>query len=231
MPDVSETKPRVLPKDEEETERTFNDLPVQQQLNIVLRHHGNERLRHLFLSHQSKELVQRLPEIELFLMVKRSGERDALELVSLTSPEQFQYLLDLDFWNKDQLDPGMATQWMRTLLECGEEKVQEFIQSTDPEFIALLLKKFLHVIKFEGEPAELSALTSLFTLDQQYYVAFKKPEARPIFQRFLENLCHLDEELYARLMEAVIVEWELELEELNYSHRNGRLSDHGFPGF
>src|SRR4030042_2514208 len=32
-------------------------------------------------------------------------------------------------------------------------------------------------------------------------------------------------------MEAVIVEWESELEELNYSHRNGRLSDHGFPGF
>jgi hypothetical protein len=72
MPDVSETKPRILPEDEE-AERTFNDLPVQQQLDIVLRHHGNERLRHLFLSYQPKELVRRLPEIELFLTVKRSG--------------------------------------------------------------------------------------------------------------------------------------------------------------
>jgi len=157
MPEVSKTKPWILPEDEEEAERTFNDLPVQQQLEFVLRYHGNERLRHLFLSHQGRELVQRLPEIELFLMVKKSGERDALELVSLTSPEQFQYLLDLDFWNKDQLDLGKATQWMGTLLECGEEKVREFIQSTDPEFIALLLKKFLHVMKFEGEPAEVPA--------------------------------------------------------------------------
>ena len=231
MPDVSETKPPILPKDEEEAEQIFNNLPVQQQLEFVLRYHGKERLRHLFLSHQPKELVRRLPEIELFLMVKRSGERDALELVSLTTPEQFQYLLDLDFWNKDQLDLGKVAQWMGTLLECGEEKVQEFIQNTDPEFIVLLLKKFLHVIKLEGEPAEEPAQASLFTLDHQYYVVFKKPEARPIFQRFLENLCHLDEELYARLMEAVIVEWESELEELNYSHRNGRLSDHGFPGF
>ena len=231
MPDVSETKPRVLPEDEEEAERSFNNLPVQQQLEFVLRYHGNERLRHLFLSHQPKELVQRLPEIELFLMVKRSEERDAFELVSLTTPEQFQFLLDLDFWDKDQLDLGKATQWMGVLLECGEEKVQEFIQSTDPEFIALLLKKFLHVIKLEGEPAEVSALALLFTLDRQYYVAFKKPEARPIFQRFLEYLRYGDEELYARLMEAVIVEFESELEELNYGHRNGRLSDHGFPGF
>ena len=231
MPEVSKTKPWILPEDEEEAERTFNDLPVQQQLDIVLRYHGNERLRHLFLSHQGRELVQRLPEIELFLMVKKSGERDALELVSLTSPEQLQYLLDLDFWNKDQLDLGKATQWMGTLLECGEEKVREFIQSTDPEFIALLLKKFLHVMKFEGEPAEVPARASLFTLDQQYYVAFKKPEARPIFQRLLEYLYYVDEELYARLMETVIVELESELEELNYHLRNGRLSDHGFPGF
>ncbi len=231
MPDVSETKPRVLPEDEEEAERIFNDLPVQQQLDIVLRQHGNERLRHLFLSHQPKELVQRLPEIELFLMVKRSEERDVLELVSLTNLEQFQYLLDLDFWNKDQLDLGKATQWLGILLECGEERVQEFIQSTDPEFIALLLKKFLHVIKFEGEPTEVSALASLFTLDQQYYVAFKKPEARPIFQRFLEYLYYVDEDLYRGLMEVVIVELESELEEFNYHLRNGRLADHGFPGF
>ena len=231
MPDVSETKPPILPEDEEEAEQIFNDLPVQQQLEFVLRYHGKERLRHLFLSHQPKELVRRLPEIELFLMVKRSGERDALELVSLTTPEQFQYLLDLDFWNKDQLDLGKVAQWMGTLLECGEEKIEEFIENTDPEFIVLLLKKFLHVIKLEGEPAEEPAQASLFTLDHQYYVIFKKPEARPIFQRFLENLYHVDEELYARLMEGVIVEWELEIEELNYRHRNGRLSDHGFPGF
>ena len=80
MPEVSETKPRTLPEDEEEAERSFNNLPVQQQLEFLLRHHGSERLRHLFLSHQSKELVQRLPEIELFLMVKRSGRGMLLNL-------------------------------------------------------------------------------------------------------------------------------------------------------
>ena len=195
MPAELETKPRILPEDEEEAERTFNDLPVQQQLEFVLGHHGDERLRHLFLSHQPKELVRRLPEIELFLMVKESGERDALELVSLASPDQFQYLLDLDFWNKDQLDLGKAAYWMGILLECGEEKVQDFIQNTEPELVALLLKKFLHVIKLEGEPAEEPARASLFTLDHQYYVTFKKPETRPIFQRFLEYLRDVDEEL------------------------------------
>jgi hypothetical protein len=40
MPEVSKTKPWILPEDEEEAERTFNDLPVQQQLEFVLHYHG-----------------------------------------------------------------------------------------------------------------------------------------------------------------------------------------------
>ena len=221
----------TLPEDQKEAERVFNSLLVKNQLDIVLKVQGKERLHYLFLSEHPEQLVQQLPEIEVFLTVKEVGEKDCLDLISLTTPEQFQYLLDLDFWKKDQLDPEKVLHWMEILIESGEKKVTQFIQSTDPEFIALLLKKFLYVITLEGEPIEAGDRIPLFTLDQHYFINFKGKGVREIFQPFLEIFYRVDGNGYRRLMDSFIVELESELEEIGYRLRNGRLAEYGFPDF
>jgi hypothetical protein len=220
-----------LPEDPKEAQRIFNALPAEQQLEIVLKTRGKERIHTLFLSEHAQELVHRLPELEVFLTVKEVGEKDAMDLISLTTPEQYQYLLDLDFWKKDQLDPEKALHWMEILIESGEEKVAQFIRSTDPEFIALLLKKFLHVTTLEEESLEGRERVPFFTLDQHYYIDFEGKGAREVFQPFLQVLYRIDEKGYRRLMEAMIRELESDLEETGYRLRNGRLADYGFPDF
>jgi hypothetical protein len=152
---MAEPSPLILPEDPKEAQKVFNSLPFENQLDIVSKARGKERLHYLFLSENPELLVQQLPELEVFLTVKEVGEKDSLELISLTTPEQFQYLLDLDFWKRDQLDLDKVLHWMEVLVESGEKKVTQFIQSTDPEFIALLLKKFLKVITTEEETLEM----------------------------------------------------------------------------
>ena len=218
-----------LPEDPREAKKIFNTLPADQQLDIVLKTRGKERIHTLFLSEHPEELVHRLPELEVFLTVKEVGERDSLDLISLTTPEQLQYLLDLEFWKKDELNPEKILHWMELLTESGEEKVFQFIQATDPEFIALLLKKFLQVHTLEGEPVEVADQIPPFTLDQYYFIHFKKKEARPVFIPFLQMLYRSDEERYRRLMESLIVELESEMEETGYRLRNARMTEHGFP--
>jgi hypothetical protein len=220
-----------LPEDPKEAQRIFNTLPAEQQLEIILRTRGKERIHTLFLSEHAQELVHRLPELEVFLTVKEVGEKDAMDLISITTPEQFQYLLDLDFWKKDQLNLEKALHWMEILIELGEEKVAQFIRSADPEFIALLLKKFLHVTTLEEEPLEGRERVPLFTLDQHYYIDFEGKGAREVFQPFLQILYRIDEESYRQLMEAMIRELESDLEETGYRLRNSRLADYGFPDF
>ena len=219
----------VLPADDKEARKVFNSLPIQSQLDTVLRGRGKERLHYLFLSEHPEQLVQLLPELEVFLTVKEVGERDSLDLISLTTPEQFQYLIDLDLWKKDRLDPEKTLHWMEILLESGEKKFTQFIQSTDPGFIALLLKKFLHVTTYEGEQLEGMDKAPPFTLDQFYFIVFKGRRTREIFQPFLEILCRVDKDGYRRLMDSLMVEFESELEETGYRLRNGRLADYGFP--
>jgi hypothetical protein len=120
---------------------------------------------------------------------------------------------------------------MEILLESGEERVTQFIHSADSEFIALLLKKFLHVTTLEGEPLESMDRIPLFTLDQYYFIDFEEREGRAVFVPFLQTLYRIDGEGYRRLMESLIVEVESELEETGYRLRNARMADYGFPDF
>ncbi|MBP1697751.1 MAG: hypothetical protein H6Q41_2939 [Deltaproteobacteria bacterium] len=109
----------TLPEDPKEAQRVFNSLSVKNQLDLVLQARGKDRLHYIFLSEHPEPLVQQLPELEVFLTVKEAGEKDCLDLISLTTPEQFQFLLDLDFWKRDQLDPEKILHWMEILLESG----------------------------------------------------------------------------------------------------------------
>jgi hypothetical protein len=219
----------ILPEDPKEAQKVFNSLPIKNQLDIVLRARGKERLHYLFLSEDPEQLIQQLPELEVFLTAKEVGEKDCVDLISLTTPEQFQYILDLDFWKRDQLDPEKILYWMEILLESGEKKITQFIQSTDPELIALLLKKFLHVTALDGEYLEGMDRIPLFTLDQFYFIDFKGKKTRELLEPFLRILYRVDGNGYRRLMESLICEIESELEETGYRLRNGRLNDYGFP--
>ena len=120
---------------------------------------------------------------------------------------------------------------MEILLECGEERVIQFIQSSDPDFLCLVFIKFLHVTKLEGEPTEVLDRNLPFTLDREYFITFKKPETRAVFQPFLEILYHFDSNQYRLLMESLLRELESNLEETGYRFRNARLADYGFPDF
>jgi hypothetical protein len=220
-----------LPEDPKEAKRIFNTLPAEQQLEIVLKTRGQERVHYLLLSEHPEELVQRLPELEVFLTIKEVGEKDSLDLISLTTAGQFQYLLDLEFWKKDGLNSEKILHWMELLLESGEEKVIQFIHTSDLEFIELLLKKFLKVTTADGEPIETSDRIPGFTLDQYYFIHFKEKAAWAVFVPFLQILYRIDEEGYRRLMESLIVELDSEMEEVGYRLRNARMADYGFPDF
>jgi hypothetical protein len=174
-----------LPEDAEEAKRIFNSLPAEQQLEILLKTRGKERVHYLFLSEHAEELVRRIPELEVFLTIKEVGEKDSLDLISLTTAEQFQYLLDLEFWKKDRLNPQKILHWVELLLESGEQRVIRFIHSSDPEFIGFLLKKFLRVTTADEEPIETSDRIPAFTLDQYYFIHFKEKAARSVFVPFL----------------------------------------------
>jgi hypothetical protein len=50
----------ILLKDPKEAQKVFNSLSIKNQLDIVLKVQGKERLHYLFLSEHPEQLVQQL---------------------------------------------------------------------------------------------------------------------------------------------------------------------------
>ena len=108
--------------------------------------------------------------MEVFLTVKEIGERNAFDLIQLTTPEQFMYLLDLDLWKKDELDPARLFIWIEILAGCAESKLHEFLGTADQELLATLFRRVLRVHKTESTDEEVVDQQGygLFSLDRTY---------------------------------------------------------------
>ncbi|MFW5937169.1 MAG: DUF6178 family protein, partial [Desulfosalsimonas sp.] len=61
---------------------------------------------------QPAALVHSMAEEDFFFLVNEIGPEDALELLSLASNRQWEYILDLETWNRDRINTGALTHWM-----------------------------------------------------------------------------------------------------------------------
>jgi len=82
-----------LPEDPKEAKRIFNTLPAEQQLEIVLKTRGKERIRTLFLSDHAEALIQRIPELEVF----KNGLKNALGSIEADDERRIHLLAFEDF--------------------------------------------------------------------------------------------------------------------------------------
>ncbi len=207
----------------------FNTLPFKEQLSLVLRTKGKDRQNLILSSSKSRELVQAIPEEELFFTIKEIGEVDALDLIGLTSPSQIEYIFDVEFWIKDKFRPHEALKWFGLLWRCGEEKVVKTLQHMSMDVLAIFLRKYIRVYKFEREE-EIERGKKLFTLDDFYYVEFRyKDLGRHELENLIKIMRHMDVDLYMRVMESLYWGIDVESEEEAYHFRCARMADRGFP--
>lgn len=204
---------------------------LQVQLSRVLTLRGKERMEAILRSDAPRELFQSLPEEEAYLTIKEIGEQDALPLLSLFSPEQCQFLLDLELWRGYELQTDKAQHWLPLLLSCDEEALEQWLAELDEDTLLLLLKKLIRLhVKSGDEPPEIKGATErLFTLDGTYYVEVLVPSFQTQVENLLRHLARNDLRRYWDILHQVDAEIPAELEERALHFREARLEDKGFP--
>ncbi|MBW2307253.1 MAG: hypothetical protein JRG73_09985 [Deltaproteobacteria bacterium] len=215
----------------EELTKIIDHLPFQRRLGLVLQLDVRERQDLILLSSHPEPLVHAMPEEELLITIKEIGEEDAIPLISLTSDGQLRYLMDVDVWRRDRLEPSRALQWLSLMLECGEDKVLQWVRSQDMEMVAAVFHTMIHVAKPEEytAPPEPGSFSPPYTLDNIYYLYFKDPKATPPISQFMEIIRRRDEKFYFWLMEELIWGIPAEREEMAFKWRQARLDEKGFP--
>src|SRR5690349_4650161 len=94
-------------------------IPLSRWRAALARARRSRRADALLSEPDAAQLVPRLPVQELYYAIKEVGLADAQELVALASPEQVRGFLDLDVWQRDQLDVERMNEWLEALVEAG----------------------------------------------------------------------------------------------------------------
>ncbi len=171
-------------------------------------------------------LIKRLPSEDFFWLVKRLGE-DSMQLLKLASLRQWQYLLDLELWEKDRLDLTHAFQWLQRLQRSDPERLTKWLFTDNQALAYLYLFRSVHVeIRDENEAYDLEQ--GFITLDGLFYIKVLKEEQRETVEGILKTMAGEDLLKYHSLLTGLAGVLPAELEEDMYRLRNVRIAEHGF---
>ena len=192
---------------------------------------------------QSLALVHSFPEQDFYFLIHDIGPEDAGPLLSLASNRQWEHLVDLETWQKDQIDSHAVSRWLDLLLEADAPRFINWFLNEKLEFIEFFLYKNIEVRvrEHDQDPSEFGE--GFFTLDDTYYIRFidqsadaaenelTEQQRQKFITRLAEALSDFDHRLYQGvLLEATHV-IPAETEEDCFHWRNVRLAEKGFLPF
>ncbi len=216
-----------------EAELVLNALPFNIQLACVLQVPWKDRMNVIMQSEAARELVQALPVEEVFWMIKQRGIEDSLPVIARTTHEQFQYLVDVDCWQRDQFMPDNLLAWFRILGRCNLAKVLEWFEQADESLLVAGMKQFVSIHKIEEESDFSEEYEDMppCTLDGINYFKFATEEAQLSLLPMFKVLRNNDAPRFQTLIEGIIWDSRIEAEDDALHWKQSRTAENGFPSF
>jgi hypothetical protein len=192
---------------------------------------------------QPVALVHSFPEQDLYFLIHDIGTGDSLPLLSLASNRQWEHIIDLEVWRKDQIDVESVSRWLSLLLQADSKRFIRWFVEEKLELIEFYLFRSIEVRVKEHDQDPSDFGEGFFTLDNVYYMRilerpvaedqddFTEAQRKKFITKFCEHLADYDHQLHQSvLLEATHV-IPAETEEDCYHRRNVRLAEKGFLPF
>lgn len=208
--------------------RTILNLPPEKALDAIAEHP------------YPVTLVQSMSEEDLYFLVHHIGPEDALAVLALASNEQWEYFLDMEVWDRDQMNTHQMTRWLDRLCKADADRFTHWIANEKQDEMALYLSRNveLHIREYEEDPGEIG--DDFFSEDQTCYVRLrpypkaqkKRQEERDLFIKdLLRRISVYDYTLYREFLLTSTSIIPSEAEEELFRRRNVRLAEKGLLPF
>jgi len=203
-----------------------------------------EKIRDYILDHpRPGELVQSFPEEDFYFLIHDIGPEDSLAILSMASAAQWEYIIDLESWQRDGMDISALTKWFRLLLQANPGRLVEWLLKDKPELFEFYLFKNIEVIVREHDQDPSDFGKGFFTFDDVYYMRIMddrvdgrlqsqdektRDDVLPVLLERLAGFDHIEFQQVLLKARNVI---PAEAEEEAYRLRNVRLGEKGFLPF
>jgi hypothetical protein len=202
-----------------------------------------EAMERILQDSQSLALVHSFPEQDFYFLIHDIGPEDAGPLLSLASNRQWEHLVDLETWQKDQIDIQAVSRWLDLLLAADPARFVNWFLNEKLEFVEFFLFQNIEVRvrEHDQDPSEFGP--GFFSLDGTYYIRFidqpadgaenelAETQRKKFITRLAETLSNFDHRLYQGVLLEATHLIPAETEEECFRWRNVRLADKGFLPF
>ena len=173
-----------------------------------------------------------IPIQPLYISLQTTSNDQIAAILPKLSSEQRQALRDIDFWNKDVLQPDAALHWLSIYSKCADDDViLEYVKSED---FLLTLKNQFDVATFDVEDPMYPDDDNYFLTEDslliiEYSDDFNQvQELKELIRRLYSDLGV--ENAYSFLFKMVVDSY-LIMEENIYQEKVERLRDYGFVDY
>ena len=192
---------------------------------------------------QPNALIHSFAEEDLLFLIHDIGPEDTLDLIAMASDRQWEYILDIETWEKDRINLNAVTEWLSLLLKASPERFIHWAATEKPELLEYLLFHSIEVLvrEHDQDPSELGG--DLTTYDDIFY--FRIPETKyaadanadfkeqhqELLRRIIDQLAKIDHVFYQQTLLRAANVISAESEEEAFRLRNFRLAEKGFVPF
>jgi hypothetical protein len=223
-------KKREQDKTQRSLEKRSTHTPEKAFLEGLATFSGTDALNRIIEHKEGHLIIQNMARTDLFWLIKKIGEEDALPILKMATDDQWQYLLDMELWQKDHLDQNRITLWMDRFQQADQDRLVAWLYD-EGQWIAYhyLLHEVQVIVRDKEDVFE--PPKGVFTADDLLYVRIFDEEHRVVIERLLHHMARLDYERYYALLTSLegIIPAEHEQEMLR--RRNVRLAEEGFLPF
>jgi len=207
-----------------------------------------EVLDRILEASQPTALVHSMPEEDLYLLIQEIGHEDALPILGLASNRQWEFLVDMEVWNRDRINLEAVTKWMNLLLRADSNRLIKWVVEEKTEFLEYYLFKNLQVVarQHDQDPSDFG--DGFITYDDTFYfrmmenplplpsthdasVPLADAQRKAVLLEILRRLSDYDHLKYQGLLLEATGLIPAEVEEESYRLRNVRLAERGFQTF
>lgn len=185
----------------------------------------------MVLDHENPgDLVKSMTKVDLFWLIKKVGEDDSFPLLSLASTEQWQYIMDMETWDRDTLNMPGTFQWLDRLQKADPERLPQFLYSEDGSLLSHLFFSKIIDLRIK-EDDDFVPPEGYITFDNLYYVKILAGEQSQDVEVILKNMALWDHTRFQALIMGIQGSIPAEIEEEMYRLKSVRLAEEGYLPF
>ena len=216
---------------------------LNRQRKEILSLPAEKALDRILDSPQPAAIVHSFPEEDFYFLINDIGLEDSLQLLSLASDKQWEYILDIEVWEKDRISINNVTKWLDLFLKADSQRFVRWFLNKKTDFIEFYLFKNIEVKIREHDQDPSIFGDDFFTLDDVFYIRFVDLPSgaesdsnfiktrNEVLSKFIDRLAGYDHNIYQNVLIEAFSIIPSEYEEEAFRLRNVRLAEKGFLPF